>query len=118
VENPQYLTKAKYIAIDKTKFDMDLLIDNQKVKQGTIIKGFLSAGSAPSHEILIPYVIINGMEPGQTLCVVAGIHPPEYSSIEAVIRLINQVKVEQIKLESHTRDAFRDRPFKLDPFNP
>ena len=25
---------------------------------------------------------------------------------------------EQIKLESHTRDAFRDRPFKLDPFNP
>ena len=63
---------------------MGLLVDDKNVEQSSVVKGFLSAGSAPSHEILIPYVVIRGMEPGPTLSVVAGIHLTVQTNVAAV----------------------------------
>ena len=57
---------------------------------------FITLAESPASQVKMPVAFINGRNPGPTLCVTAGVHGCEYSSIEAVIRLIEQLKPEEI----------------------
>lgn len=65
-------------------------IGNVEARRGEKKVGFLVAGETAVTNVSIPVAVINGIKPGSTLCVSAGVHGCEYTSIEAVIRMIRQ----------------------------
>lgn len=58
---------------------------------GERARGYLELGSGPAAPITVPLVIVNGTEPGPTLCVTAGVHATEYPAIDAVMRLVQSL---------------------------
>jgi predicted deacylase len=50
----------------------------------------------PTHDLEIPFCIIEGTEPGPSLLVTAGVHGSEFCSIETALRLLKK-KPEEIK---------------------
>ena len=71
---------------------MSITIGEVEVKSGEKTKGFVKVGEAPAHDVLMPYIVVNGGEPGPTLCVIGGIHPLEYASIEGVLRVAKEIE--------------------------
>ena len=66
-------------------------ICNVRANVGTKVKGFISVTETATTNVIMPIAIINGSRPGPKICITVGIHGAEYSSIEAVIRVINKV---------------------------
>jgi hypothetical protein len=64
------------------------------VSAGTneVARGFLTVGETAAGPVQLPIVIINGAKEGPVLCLTAGVHATEYASIDALMRLINQLK--------------------------
>ena len=68
---------------------LDLVkIDGLEARRGEKSSGYLLVGETAVETVRIPLAILNGVKPGLTLCVSAGVHGCEYSSVEAVIRII------------------------------
>ncbi len=93
---------------------MSIKIGEAEIKRGAKAKGLLKVGEAPAHEIKMPYIVVNGSEPGTKLCVLGGIHPLEYASIEGVLRVANEVEPEELKgalimVPVVNTDGFSDR---------
>ncbi len=59
---------------------------------GQKVNGFIQIGQTPSGPIQFPLVIINGKQPGPVLCLTAGVHATEYPPIDALMRLIAELK--------------------------
>jgi len=52
--------------------------------------GYVTVGETAVATINIPLAIVNGVRPGPVLCISGGVHGAEYSSIEAVIRVLRE----------------------------
>ena len=76
---------------------MSIEIGGEEIGRGEKVKGFVKAGEASTHDVMMPYIVINGNEEGPTLCVLGGIHPLEYASIQGVLRVVNEVEPEDLK---------------------
>ncbi len=64
---------------------------------GEVIKGFVEVGETVTGPVKFPLIIINGQKPGPTLCLTAGVHAAEYAPIEAVLRLVTQIRATDLK---------------------
>jgi predicted deacylase len=62
-----------------------------QAKKGTKSTGFLHVGETTIMEVKIPIVIFHGVRDGPVLCISGGVHAYEYSSIEAVQRMLNLI---------------------------
>ena len=62
-------------------------IGGAKLKRGEKARGFLTVGEAATHEVKLPYIVLNGVGPGPTLCVLGGVHALECAPVEALLRL-------------------------------
>lgn len=71
---------------------MSIKIGEVKIEGGEKVKGFLKVGEASTHDIIMPYIVVSGSQPGPRLCVLGGIHPLEYASIEGVLRVAQEVE--------------------------
>jgi predicted deacylase len=60
-------------------------------------QGLLTIGETPGGPIAIPVVIINGREPGPVLCLTAGVHATEYAPIDAVMRVVQTLRPEDLR---------------------
>ena len=76
---------------------MSFKVGDKEIKPGEKVKGFIKVGEASTHDVNMPYVIVNGSESGPTLCVLGGIHPLEYASIEGVLRVVKEVEPGKLK---------------------
>jgi len=63
---------------------------------GERARGYVELGSGPAAPIAMPLVIVNGVEPGPTLCVTAGVHATEYPAIDAVMSLLRSLDPAQL----------------------
>jgi len=72
-------------------------IGEVEIGKGAKVKGFLKVGEAPTHDVAMPYIVVSGSHPGPTLCVLGGIHPLEYASIEGVLRVVQEIEAEALK---------------------
>jgi hypothetical protein len=72
-------------------------VGDKEIKSGEKVKGFIKIGEASTHDVNMPYVVVNGTKPGPTLCVLGGIHPLEYASIEGVLRVVKEVEPGKLK---------------------
>lgn len=71
---------------------MSMIIGGTKIDEGEKVKGLLKVGEAPAHDVAMPYIAISGAQPGPRLCVLGGIHPLEYASIEGVLRVAREIE--------------------------
>jgi len=60
------------------------------------IHSTIKIGEASTHEIEMPYIVINGEKKGKILCVIGGIHPLEYASIVGVQRIAQEIMPNQL----------------------
>ena len=68
--------------------------DYLKVEDATTLRTYqykTVIGPPRQRAVLIPLMIVNGLKPGLTLCINAGVHATEYTGIEAVIRLFKDL---------------------------
>lgn len=68
-----------------------ITIRDLEVEEGSKVFGFIDIEKSSTTMYRIPLAIFNGSSPGPALCVLGGIHGLEYSSIEAVLRVIEEV---------------------------
>ena len=76
---------------------MSLRIGEVEIHGGEKVKGFLKVGEASAHDIMMPYIVVSGSQPGPRLCVLGGIHPLEYASIEGVLRVAKEAEPDDLK---------------------
>jgi hypothetical protein len=74
--------------MDKNASPSSVKIGEIEARRGEKKTGYLPVGETAIQTVHIPLAIINGMNPGPVLCISGGVHPFEYSSVEAVIRII------------------------------
>ena len=72
-------------------------IDNVEARSGERKTGYLLVGETAIAPVQMPVAIINGVEPGPTLCISGGVHGFEYSSIAAVMRIIRETDPATLK---------------------
>jgi hypothetical protein len=65
-------------------------ISDIKAARGEKKIGYVKVGETAVATINIPLAIVNGVKLGPVLCISGGVHGAEYSSIEAVIRVLRQ----------------------------
>jgi hypothetical protein len=71
---------------------MSFQVADVEVKPGEKHAGYLSVGSASTHEVSMPYIVVNGFRPGPVLTVLSGVHAVECTPVEAVLRLAKSVE--------------------------
>ena len=76
---------------------LSFYVGEKEIKPGEKSNGYVKVAEASTHDVMMPYVVVNGIEKGPTLCVLGGIHPLEYASIEGVIRVVKEIEPEIIK---------------------
>ena len=73
-----------------------ITIGSVTAEPGQVVRGFLDVGETATGPVQLPLVIINGSHPGPTLCLTGGVHATEYASIAAVMRLLNEIRPEDL----------------------
>lgn len=66
-------------------------------ESGRQARGFLTIGETPSGPVRIPLIIANGSDDGPVLCLTAGVHATEYAPIDAVMRVMRQLKPTELR---------------------
>jgi len=67
------------------------------IEPGRKYRGYIKVGDASTHEVKLPYIVINGTTQGKVLAILGGVHSLECAPVEAIYRLANNVKPEQVK---------------------
>jgi predicted deacylase len=75
---------------------MSFKVEDTVIEQGTVHRGWVDVGEATSHTVRIPYVVINGLKDGPTLTVLGCVHALECAPVEAIFRLADAIKPEQV----------------------
>ncbi len=65
--------------------------------RGETARGFLNVGETAAGPVELPVVVIHGAQEGPTLCLTAGVHATEYASIDALLRLLNEIDPRELK---------------------
>jgi predicted deacylase len=71
---------------------MSFHVAGVEVKPGEKHAGHLAVGSASTHMVKMPYIVVNGGEQGPVLTVLSGVHALECAPVEAVLRLADSVE--------------------------
>ena len=66
---------------------MSFTIGDQEIKRGKKRRGFLKVAKASTHDVELPFIVINGAKEGPVLSILSGIHALECAPIEALLRL-------------------------------
>lgn len=69
----------------------EFVLENIKAGIGEKAAGYIPVADCDGNESFIPVYVINGAGEGPTLCLTAGVHGCEYASIEAVIRMYQEI---------------------------
>ncbi len=75
---------------------MSFHVDNVEVKPGEVYRGWVEIGEASTHTVRMPYIVINGAKTGPTLTILGGVHAVECAPVEAIYRLADSVKPEDV----------------------
>ncbi len=75
---------------------MSFKVEVTEIEQGTTHRGWVDVGEATSHTVRIPYIVINGTKEGPTLTVLGCVHAIECAPVEAIFRLADSIKPEDV----------------------
>jgi hypothetical protein len=76
---------------------MSVKIGNSIIKRGEKARSYLKVAEASTHDVILPYIVINGAQIGPKLCVLGGVHPLEYAGMEGVLKVAKEVDPRTLK---------------------
>lgn len=75
---------------------MSFQVDDTLIEQGRVHRGWIEIGEASTHTVKMPYIVINGVNDGPVLTILGGVHAVECAPIEAIFRLADTIRPEQV----------------------
>ena len=75
---------------------MSFKVQDTVIMQGTVQRGYVKIGDASTHEVKLPYIVINGAQKGPTVTILGGVHAVECAPIEAIFRLAETIIPDQL----------------------
>ena len=75
---------------------MSFKVQDTVIEQGTVYRGYIKVGDASTHEVKLPYIIINGIKKGLVVTILGGVHAVECAPVEAIYRLADEIKPEAL----------------------
>ena len=76
---------------------MSVKIGNSIIRRGEKLRGHLKVAEASTHDVTLPYIVVNGAKAGPRLCVLGGVHPLEYAGTQGVLKVANEVDPKTMK---------------------
>jgi predicted deacylase len=76
---------------------MSLDLAGVQIESGQKLQGYLKVGEASTHDVRMPYIVINGRDPGPILCVLGGVHSLECASVEGALRVAREIDPGDLK---------------------
>jgi len=76
---------------------MAFQIGTARVERGEKARGWLTIAEATTHEVKLPYIIINGAGDGPTVTVLSGVHAIESAPVEATLRVVGSIEPEELR---------------------
>jgi predicted deacylase len=64
---------------------------------GERAEGYITIGETAAGPLQFPLVIINGREDGPIMCFTSGVHATEYAPIDAVMRLVQDIRPDHLR---------------------
>ena len=75
---------------------MSFKVQDTVIEQGKVYRGYIKVGDASTHEVKLPYIIINGAKQGPVVTILGGVHAVECAPVEAIFRLADKIKPEEL----------------------
>lgn len=75
---------------------MSFKVQDTVIERGKVYRGYIKVGDASTHEVKLPYIIINGAKQGSTITILGGVHAVECAPVEAIYRLAENIKPEEL----------------------
>lgn len=75
---------------------MSFKVQDTVIEQGTVHRGYVKIGDASTHEVKLPYIVINGVKKGPTVTILGGVHAVECAPVEAIYRLSEALEPEKL----------------------
>ncbi len=67
--------------------NMSIKIRDKIIQKGEKVKGYVKVAEASTHDVNMPYIVVNGALEGPKLCVLGEwVHPLEYAGIEGILK--------------------------------
>ncbi|TRO52317.1 hypothetical protein E2P71_07865 [Candidatus Bathyarchaeota archaeon] len=66
------------------------------IEKGKKHRGYIKIGDASTHEVKLPYIVINGAKEGPVVTILAGVHAIECAPVEALYRLADKIEPDQL----------------------
>lgn len=66
------------------------------IEKGMKHRDYIKIGDADTHEVKLPYIVINGVKSGPVVTILAGVHAIECAPVEAVYRLVDTIESDQL----------------------
>jgi predicted deacylase len=76
---------------------MSVQIGDSIIRRGEKVRGYLKVAEASTHDVTLPYIVVNGTQEGPKLCVLGGVHALEYAGVEGVLKVANEVEPKAIR---------------------
>jgi predicted deacylase len=76
---------------------MSVKIGSSIIRRGEKLRGHLKVAEASTHDVTLPYIVVNGTQAGPRLCVLGGVHPLEYAGTQGVLKVANEVDPKTMK---------------------
>jgi uncharacterized protein len=76
---------------------LSIKIRNNIIQKGEKVRGYIKVAEASTHDVNMPYIVVNGAHEGPKLCVLAGVHPLEYAGIEGVLKVANEINPSKMR---------------------
>jgi predicted deacylase len=70
---------------------MSFKVQDTVIPKGTVQRGYVKIGDASTHEVKLPYIVINGAKKGPTVTILGGVHAVECAPIEAIYILAESI---------------------------
>jgi len=75
---------------------MSFKVQDTVIKPRTTDRGYVKIGDASTHEVKLPYIVINGAKKGPTVTILGGVHAVECAPVEAIYRLAEKISPDQL----------------------
>jgi len=75
---------------------MSFKVQDAVIEQGTVYRNYIKIGYASTHEVKLPYIIINGAKKGPVVTILGGVHAVECAPVEAIFQLADKIKPEEL----------------------
>ena len=75
---------------------MSFKVQDTIIYPGKVHRDYIKIGCTSTHEVRLPYIVINGAKKGPVVTILGGVHAVECAPVEAIFRLAEKINPEEL----------------------